>query len=106
MNGGRLEQVGTPQDIYARPATRFVAEFLGAMNWVDGVGLRPESVRLCVDGEREATVVGATYLGSAVHLDLRLASGEPVIAQVAPGEAPGVGAAVRVAWRVEDEVRL
>ena len=42
MNAGAIEQVGTPQDVYLRPATRFVAGFLGAVNWIDGVGLRPE----------------------------------------------------------------
>ena len=46
MNGGRLEQVGTPEDIYLRPRTRFVAEFLGAMNWIDGIGVRPEATRI------------------------------------------------------------
>ncbi len=38
MNGGRIEQVGSPLDIYRRPATRFVAEFIGAppMNLIQG----------------------------------------------------------------------
>jgi ABC-type Fe3+/spermidine/putrescine transport system ATPase subunit len=36
MNRGRVEQIGTPQDIYARPMTRFVAEFVGANNIMDG----------------------------------------------------------------------
>jgi spermidine/putrescine transport system ATP-binding protein len=36
MNRGRVEQIGTPQDIYARPMTRFVAEFVGANNILDG----------------------------------------------------------------------
>ena len=35
MNHGVIEQVGTPQDIYRHPATPFVAEFIGAMNFVD-----------------------------------------------------------------------
>src|SRR6266403_3143395 len=36
MNNGALEQVGSPQDIYLRPRTRFVAGFLGAVNWING----------------------------------------------------------------------
>jgi spermidine/putrescine transport system ATP-binding protein len=36
MNRGHIEQIGTPQDIYARPMTRFVAEFVGANNILDG----------------------------------------------------------------------
>ena len=35
MNGGRIEQVGSPEDIYERPATRFVAEFIGKANMVE-----------------------------------------------------------------------
>ena len=38
MNQGLVEQVGTPEDIYLRPATRFVAGFLGAVNWIGSVG--------------------------------------------------------------------
>jgi len=45
MNQGRVEQVGTPEEVYLRPATRFVAGFLGAVNWIDGVGVRPEHIR-------------------------------------------------------------
>ena len=31
---GRIEQIGTPQQVYREPATRFVANFLGAVNWI------------------------------------------------------------------------
>jgi spermidine/putrescine transport system ATP-binding protein len=36
MSGGRIEQIGPPQEVYDRPATRFVAEFLGASNLIAG----------------------------------------------------------------------
>jgi putative spermidine/putrescine transport system ATP-binding protein len=36
MNAGRIEQVGTPGDVYARPATRFVADFVGESNLLEG----------------------------------------------------------------------
>jgi putative spermidine/putrescine transport system ATP-binding protein len=44
MNNGRIEQVGTPEEIYQRPATRFVAEFIGANNLLD-VDITADSVR-------------------------------------------------------------
>ncbi len=44
MNAGRLEQTGTPRELYRQPASRFVADFLGEVNWIDGVGVRPEAV--------------------------------------------------------------
>ena len=34
MNAGGIEQIGTPAEIYRRPASRFVAEFVGAANWL------------------------------------------------------------------------
>lgn len=36
MNGGRIEQIGTPEELYARPQTYFVADFLGGANWLPG----------------------------------------------------------------------
>ncbi len=36
MNGGRAEQIGTPQQVYDRPATRFVAGFIGTLNLIEG----------------------------------------------------------------------
>ena len=46
LNAGRLEQVGTPEDLYLRPRTRFVAGFLGAFNWFRGIAMRPEATRI------------------------------------------------------------
>ena len=46
MNGGELQQVGTPEEVYLRPRTRFVASFLGAINWISGIGVRPEAMRI------------------------------------------------------------
>src|SRR6478609_9737190 len=75
MNGGALEQVGTPREIYAQPRSRFVADFLGAMNWIDGIGVRPEAVSITSQG-RKAVVSGVTYLGSFCRVDLTLETGE------------------------------
>ena len=36
MNGGRIEQIGTPEDVYDRPGSRFVARFIGATNVIEG----------------------------------------------------------------------
>jgi ABC-type sugar transport system ATPase subunit len=99
LNSGRLEQIGTPEEIYTRPATRFVAEFVGSpkVNMVDGqidrhvlipfglsmmnndlrdyegrvlVGLRPEAVRIVTDGPYVATVTGCEYLGDRYNVTL------------------------------------
>ena len=41
MNGGRIEQIGTPEEIYNRPRSRFVADFVGSANLIRGPGARP-----------------------------------------------------------------
>ncbi len=46
MNVGVVEQVGAPQDVYDQPATEFVADFIGAMNFLDGTALGPAAVRV------------------------------------------------------------
>jgi len=75
FNEGRVEQIGTPKQVYGSPATRFVAGFLGAANIISGdaakaifghskmVSLRPERIRLHPSGftpSRDETAVVAT----------------------------------------------
>jgi len=114
MNGGKIEQVGTPREIYLKPATRFVAGFLGAMNWIDGIGVRPESTRIGRkapgNGERSytATVEGSRFLGNCIHIEGRLSStGEPVICETPySDEAIAPGEPVQVWWHPADEMRF
>jgi ABC-type Fe3+/spermidine/putrescine transport system ATPase subunit len=104
MNAGALEQVGTPRELYGRPRTRFVANFLGAMNWINGVGVRPEAVSICARG-RKATVTGVSYLGSFCQIELALEGGEAIVAQVAPSSSFAAGQTVCVTWNSVDEIR-
>jgi sn-glycerol 3-phosphate transport system ATP-binding protein len=61
MNAGRAEQIGTPLEVYARPATTFVAGFIGSppMNLVprDGklLGVRPEDLEPCAESDAMLT---------------------------------------------------
>lgn len=106
MNAGALEQVGSPRDIYCRPRTRFVADFLGAMNWIDGVGVRPEAVNITPEG-RKAIVTGVTYLGSFCHIAMKMVEGgETIAAQAPPGSTFETGQTVCVTWNSEDEIRV
>ncbi len=68
MNDGRVEQVGTPREIYEHPSTDFVADFVGSMNVLelDGlrVAVRPERIRIVTEGGRVNGVVAeVVYLG-------------------------------------------
>jgi multiple sugar transport system ATP-binding protein len=81
LNGGRVEQVGSPLELYSRPDNLFVAGFIGSprMNFVSGelaarmdaatIGVRPEHLVASRDGEGwRGTVVAAEHLGSDTFL--------------------------------------
>lgn len=113
MNQGRIEQVGTPEEVYLRPRTRFVAGFLGAVNWIDDMGLRPEVTRISRSApgngvaSRPATVERCVFLGNCVQVLARLESGEEAVAQIARGDAAyEPGTAVHVCWDQGDEMRF
>jgi ABC-type Fe3+/spermidine/putrescine transport system ATPase subunit len=110
MNHGRIEQVGTPREIYLYPHTRFVASFMGPVNWIDGIGVRPEATRLArtpPEAVRSlpATVHRSTFLGSLMHIEARLPGGEMLLAETSRLEEPfRPGDAVHAWWRTEDEL--
>ena len=119
MNKGVVEQVGTPQELYRHPKSRFVAEFLGDVNWLRGAGVRPEAVRVSreapieADHTTTAIVQRATFLGNCVHLEATLANGVGCVAELpqhncdfAAGEEVHVWWHTRDEFRVPDEVRL
>ena len=58
MNAGKIDQLGTPEDIYDRPQSEFVARFIGASNVIKGTAPRRQSRRVCrrdpAGGGREA----------------------------------------------------
>jgi len=111
MHDGRLEQTGTPEDLYVRPKTRFVASFLGAVNWVRGVGVRPEVTRISrttpVAGVRSLTgvVANSTFFGNCLHVETRLDGGDSMVAEVARVDADyRPGEQVHMWWHAHDEI--
>jgi ABC-type sugar transport system ATPase subunit len=113
LNSGRLEQVGTPWEIYRHPASRFAAGFLGTVNWLDGIGVRPEATR--VSAERpggaarayESVVASNLFLGNCRHVEAILPGGERFVAEVpCSGGDFAQGSRVHVWWHAEDELRL
>jgi ABC-type Fe3+/spermidine/putrescine transport system ATPase subunit len=114
MNHGKVEQVGAPTEIYERPRTRFVADFIGEINILEEAGraraLRPEKIRLVSDGARvSGTVETANFLGGSTLLRVSTADGRSLLvrethagerASRAPGDAIGL------AWNDSDAVTL
>ena len=118
MNGGRIEQQGTPREVFRRPRTEFVARFIGGHNVVAVRGavlaVRADRLRLspCGDAAAEAgglvvaTVTDVEYQGAVVQTSLVATDGSELVA-VASEEAfdrdplkPGTR--VAVAWDAED----
>jgi putative spermidine/putrescine transport system ATP-binding protein len=113
MNAGRLEQIDTPENVYHRPATEFVAGFVGAMNRIPGrIGdgaeiqvmsqrlkvnnpdgyapgavvealLRPEAIGIIVDAAGAGEVTQTTFLGSTVRMEIKLDDGHTIVAEEA-----------------------
>lgn len=73
MRNGRLEQVGTPQEIYARPTSRFVAGFIGASNFLRGTVAGPDGAGTLVTlaGGARMTVAGPPPAATEVLLAVR-----------------------------------
>ena len=90
VNHGRVEQIGTPQDLYERPANEFVLTFVGEAPKVRGDLVRPHDVGLGAlpeDGAEEALVERIAYLGFEVRVQLVLGDGERFDAQITHDEA-------------------
>jgi hypothetical protein len=85
-----------------------VAEFLGPVNWLDGVGVRPESVRLyrdAVSPRLRGRVETTSYLGDAVLVEVRLEQGGCCTAKLLPVEADyAPGDFVAVDWDTSEEL--
>ncbi|MDU4251348.1 ABC transporter ATP-binding protein [Pseudomonas sp.] len=118
FNKGRIEQVDTPGNLYRRPATRFVAEFVGTANVLRGdlaqrllgesrpYSLRPEHVRFGHAGEGELEVSGTLfdvqYMGASSRYEIELENGVRLVAALPNGEReeqrPKPGDAVTTCW--------
>jgi putative spermidine/putrescine transport system ATP-binding protein len=116
---GRIDQIGTPVEVYEHPATEFVAGFVGVSNLLERGGrrftVRPEKIRMLAEGEAPApgdesergTVSDVVYVGSVTRYEVDLDAGGTltVIRQNAEGmsgrELGGERRAVVLAWRPE-----
>jgi putative spermidine/putrescine transport system ATP-binding protein len=128
MSSGRLEQIATPTELYDRPRTGFVAEFVGLTNRIAGTAtdgmveilgqrvpllegsssagsvvalVRPEAVQLTPVPGAGARVVAVSFLGSLCRVQVALPGGELIVAQTSAADAADLapGVAVQVAVR-------
>lgn len=107
MNQGCVEQIGTPEEVYRRPRSRFVAEFLGEVTWIDGKALRPEQIRVRPNEPGiAARVVSSAFFGSHVRLRAEVAGGREVTALVQPPRSFVPGEQVYLSWDPGAELEL
>ncbi len=85
FNAGKMEQVGTPAEMYERPATAFVAGFVGTSNLITRDGttftVRPEKIALTDvgTGTTDATITEVQYLGADTRYRVRLDDGTELV---------------------------
>ena len=127
FNHGRIEQIGTPHDIYEHPASGFVAGFVGVSNLLDGeiaraitglqqaFSIRPEKIRIAGPGETapdggcaaEGRIASVLYLGANTRYAVALDGGGELTVIDQNRDTPGPhtgrapGEAVRLTWRRE-----
>ena len=121
FNDGKIEQVGTPAEIYESPASAFVANFVGTTNVVErdqgGFSIRPEKVRLLDDGEvpdgmqsEKGKIRDVSYAGQVTRYLVALEAGGELqivrqnVERSSVEELDRVGREVVVAWRPEHTV--
>jgi sulfate transport system ATP-binding protein len=89
INHGRIEQVGSPDELYDKPASDFVMQFLGPATTLGGRLVRPHDLELLTvptDGAIAATVTRLQRVGFEVRAELRTANGEQPWAQLTRGQ--------------------
>ncbi|GAA0353589.1 ABC transporter ATP-binding protein [Actinoallomurus spadix] len=133
FNAGRIEQVGTPADVYEQPATAFVAGFVGTSNLIEGeaaqsilgrpgvYSVRPEKLRVDTDLDAElpedehsatGTVAEVVYAGAATRFVVDLDAGGRLVALQQNLQSSSMDvlklreARVRLAWRREHEFAI
>jgi putative spermidine/putrescine transport system ATP-binding protein len=110
FNEGRIEQIGTPGEIYERPATEFVAGFVGTSNIIERGGrrisVRPERIALNGHGD-PATVVDVVFVGAFTRYLVDTDAGERLtVVRQNDGSTLAPGARVQLGWRDEDAYEI
>ena len=111
FSDGRIAQIGTPAEIYEKPRTRFVADFVGSSNVLSAemaasfgaparpASLRPESVRIVDDGARiRGQVIALRYLGSGTRVVVAAPGGEISVFLPKGSAVPEQGREVGLTW--------
>jgi putative spermidine/putrescine transport system ATP-binding protein len=110
FNDGRIEQVGTPSDVYERPATEFVAGFVGTSNIIERGGrrisVRPERIEIGGTGE-PGTVADVVFVGAFTRVLVDTDAGDHLtLVRKNDGSTIEPGARVHLSWRDGDAYEI
>jgi thiamine transport system ATP-binding protein len=110
MHAGRIEQLGSPVEVWEHPASEFVARFLG-YNVTDALGsgrvaVRPDSVRVEPDGPIAGVVTARTFRRDHFLLEVKVADGPSLEVAVTGDRVPSAGDPVRLAVEADAVVPL
>jgi putative spermidine/putrescine transport system ATP-binding protein len=114
FNNGRIEQLGTPREIYENPRSAFVSEFVGQTNklTIDGrrINVRPEHITLSKNGGSQGhsisgTVTDLIFVGATTRYRFKAADGTTLISTNTDGDIR-VGDAVTASWSNDKEFPL
>jgi putative spermidine/putrescine transport system ATP-binding protein len=118
FNDGRIEQVGSPREIYERPQTEFVAGFVGTSNILERDGrrfsVRPERIAMSAAGSTEpaeaaepGVVADVVFVGALTRYLVQTQRGERLtVVRANDGSRVEPGTQVRLAWREEDAYEI
>jgi sulfate transport system ATP-binding protein len=90
MNAGKVEQAGTPKELYESPSNEFVMSFIGPVNRIGDAFVRPHDIQLLPEAggsSTEALVKRVVHLGFEVRVELTLPDGRDIWAQVTRASA-------------------
>jgi putative spermidine/putrescine transport system ATP-binding protein len=110
FNEGKIEQIGSPHEIYQHPATEFVAGFVGTSNILERGGkrfsVRPERIELNGTGE-PAFVTDVIFVGSFTRILVDTDTGDHLtVVRQNDGSSVEPGTRVHVHWRDEDAYEI
>ncbi|MGF1719202.1 ABC transporter ATP-binding protein [Vibrio kyushuensis] len=132
MKDGQIEQIGTPEELYAQPNSRFVANFIGDANLIDGkiqqnkffagewqvdvegeesidasISIRPELIQVTENKtDLVGRVVSATYLGSKMEYEVKTSFGELLVSTPANDERYRVDSDINLQINKNDLIRV
>ena len=112
MNNGKIEQIGTPKEIYQNPASKFVASFIGENNYFHKddqlIAVRPENIKISQSpvGKHKGIIKDIEFVGTLnkIYIELKGEENTLIVYQMPDQTNLSRNEEVYIHWKLEDEV--